>query len=354
MYDWKILRLGIFFALQSFRPVCSIQMKSIIRCKGVFCGAGSDALNVPAIRDEIISLTGKKQCKVLYLGTATYDLNGPMEKQTELFTEAGATIETINIADTAPLTTLELSFQQADVVIVSGGNTLYAVDRWKELGIDVLIRKGMERGLILAGGSAGAIVWFDSGHSDSADPSSFKHAMIESAMKVSEEAFTEDSLNLSVNNDSHSAWEYIRVEGLGFLPGLLCPHHDKIQSNGIPRSTDLDNMMLLHEGEQAICIDHWAALVVDGDDYRVISLPDREGSVLQSNGEAQFSVERKGIPGIWIKNVINKSIEIKLVPSEGKISDLLRFATIIVKDERVELCRRLNPTPLYIERKDIL
>jgi dipeptidase E len=249
MYDWKILRLGIFFALQSYRPVCSIQMKSIFRCKGVFCGSGSDALNIPAIRNEIISLTGKKpsECKVLYLGTATYDLNGPMVKQTELFTEAGATVEILNVADSEPLVTMELSFQQADIVIVSGGNTLYAVDRWKELGIDTLLRNGMDRGLILAGGSAGAIVWFDSGHSDSADPSSFKHAMKESAIKISEETFTEDSLNLS--DDIYSAWEYMRVEGLGFLPGLLCPHHDKIQSNGIPRSTDLDNMMLLHEGE---------------------------------------------------------------------------------------------------------
>jgi dipeptidase E len=348
MIGWKGLRVGIFFAFQSYRPGRSMQMLSTFRCRGVFCGSGSDALNIPAIRNEILSLTGKKpsDCNVLYLGTATYDLDGPMMKQTELFREAGASVEILSVADSeSPLATVKLSFQLADIVIVSGGNTLYAVDRWKELGIDLLLKDSMERGVILAGGSAGAIVWFDSGHSDSNDPSSFKPAMIEAAKNAS--TFTEDSLNLSVNVDS--VWEYIRVEGLGFLPGLLCPHHDKIQSNGIPRSKDLDSMILLHAGEQAVCIDHWAALIIDGEDYRVISLPDKEGSVLESDGEMQFSVERKGIPGIWIKNVlIDRSIEMKLVPSKGKTSDLFRIATSIIKDKRVEICRKMNPTPLYM------
>jgi dipeptidase E len=54
----------------------------------------------------------------------------------------------------------------ADIILVSGGNTLFAVDRWKLCGIDAAISRAASRGAVLCGGSAGAICWFDAGHSD--------------------------------------------------------------------------------------------------------------------------------------------------------------------------------------------
>ena len=50
----------------------------------------------------------------------------------------------------------------ADIIVVSGGNTLFAVTRWRRLGVDVLLREAMERGAVLCGGSAGAIIWTSS------------------------------------------------------------------------------------------------------------------------------------------------------------------------------------------------
>jgi len=90
------------------------------------------------------------------------------------------------------------------------------------------------------------------------------------------------------------------VPGLGFLPGLVCPHHDKVQSNGVLRATDFDVMLLRHAAEMGIGIDHWAALEVAGGRYRVISLAGKEGSVLP---DASFSPDRQGVPGIWLKQV---------------------------------------------------
>jgi hypothetical protein len=40
-----------------------------------------------------------------------------------------------------------------------------------------------------------------------------------------------------------TSWEYVRVEALAVLPGLLCPHFDKTQSNGVLRATDFDAML---------------------------------------------------------------------------------------------------------------
>lgn len=36
----------------------------------------------------------------------------------------------------------------------------------------------MESGAVLTGGSAGAICWFDGGHSDSMDPATYKNNML--------------------------------------------------------------------------------------------------------------------------------------------------------------------------------
>lgn len=46
--------------------------------------------------------------------------------------------------------------EKADIILVSGGNTLYAVDRWTYLGLDELLRGAAHRGKVMAGGSAGA------------------------------------------------------------------------------------------------------------------------------------------------------------------------------------------------------
>lgn len=101
-------------------------------------------------------------------------------------------------------------------------------------------------------------------------------------------------------------------------------------------------------GEQAICIDHWAALIVDDDDYHIFSLPEKEGSVLETNGTFSYSVDRQGTPGVWVKSVVDNKTVIKHVPKEGKVSELFKQAADIVLDSRVEECRRRNPTPLYV------
>ncbi len=62
--------------------------------------------------------------------------------------------------------------------MVSGGNTVYAINRWKLLGVDQFLEKAMDSGVVMSGGSFGAICWFDAGHSDSMDPASYKNNLL--------------------------------------------------------------------------------------------------------------------------------------------------------------------------------
>jgi peptidase E len=77
-----------------------------------------------------------------------------------------------------------------DVLIVTGGNTANMLAIWRVHGFDAVLREAWEGGIVLAGWSAGAICWFESGVTDSFGP------QLES------------------------------MTCLGFLPGSACPHYD--------------------------------------------------------------------------------------------------------------------------------
>jgi len=271
--------------------------------RGFFGGSGSDLFSLPQVCKEILHMTKKEpsQVTLLYIGTATYDNPRSKENQTARFREFGCQILSLDLAcDSLPsYSEMEQKIKQTDIVIVSGGNTLYAVDTWKRLNLHILLQEAITRGVILTGGSAGAICWFDGGHSDSMDPASYKKPQS------------------AIYN-----WEYIRVPALGFLPGLVCPHHNRVQNNGVLRSTDFDQMLMRHSGERGIGIDHFAAVVVEGEDYKIISFQEDEG--------------------VWVKEVKDEKVMAWRAPKSGKIRDLLKLATEIIPDPRVEICRAQN------------
>jgi dipeptidase E len=323
--------------------------------------------------ETILKLVNKpfQDVQVLYLGTATYDIDKFQVRQTQRFTEMGCQVKSLQVSDQAP-SDMERNIDEADVIVVGGGNTLYAVDRWRNLNMIPPLRKAIERGAVMTGGSAGAICWFDGGHSgtsigclmqqivlssltrcvilyhyfiiDSMDPDTYKKSML-SKFSDSSIVVKDESSTTGLSSEAPKEWEYIRVDALGFLPGLVCPHHDRIQSNGVLRANDFDRLLLQSPRELGIAIDHWAALVIDGEDYYVMSLEDKEGSVLN---EKDWVTNGSGKPGIWIKEVVNDGQEVyqQICPRQGKVKDLFRVASKITNNEDALLqCRIENPQP---------
>eukprot|EP00978_Attheya_sp_CCMP212_P030329 scaffold111094_cov51-Attheya_sp.AAC.1 len=335
--------------------------------RGVFCGSGADAVSDPRIAEAVLDLVDtttisgtttsasssdagsqkddrheeeeeEEPVRVLYLGTAQYDLPDSQEQQTRPFLDLNCTVSNLCVAsaDPPPFDELQSAVQDAHVIVVSGGNTLHALDCWRAIGLDQLLCDAAERGAVITGGSAGAVCWFDAGHSDSMDPNSYRDVVLGNAKPT---ATTDD-------------WDYIRVPGLAILPGLLCPHHDRVQSNGVLRGDDFDDMLRKrHSNEMGIGIDHWAAFIVEPEGrYRVLSLKDKPGSVLwDDKGNPRMCRNQTGIPGVWIKTVEpgGSAVTTTLCPWEGLIQDLLRESSgTIVEDERVEICRNENPSPI--------
>ena len=101
-------------------------------------------------------------------------------------------------------------------------------------------------------------------------------------------------------------------------------------------------MMRRHNGETGVCIDHFAALVVDGADYSILSLEGKPGTALPDRDAPDFT--GAGAPWIWLKRVEGDAVVATRLEPRGRLADALTPATAIVEDPRVEAARAANPS----------
>ncbi|CAM41807.1 putative serine peptidase family S51, peptidase E [Leishmania braziliensis MHOM/BR/75/M2904] len=326
--------------------MCMQHMNSIRAC---LAGSGYGAFREPATIDHLISLVATPKTGVVsvaYVGTATYDLAEGQAEQTSLLLQRGCTVRPIQVADPAVKSVNDddrhFIKATADIVLVSGGNTLYAVRRWEETGLAQLLKDAAARQVVLAGGSAGAICWFTSGHSDSADPATYLQASLKMATLkaglVPQDQITKMEAELA---ELSTSWSYIRVHGLNILAGLLCPHFDVTQGNGVRREEDFTEMLKRHPTERGIGLDHWALLILKGDGaYESVALPGK--SRVPTSGDASSTA---AVPGVFILDVVDGAVQRRRMPTTGLLSDLLRVPTGPVVSDPFERFHAMeNPT----------
>jgi dipeptidase E len=199
----------------------------------VAAGAGKAIMENPddPTHDFILGLTGKERPRVLFVGTAygdhpdhalsffeTYDADRAYARRLKFY-----------MPDQDELAEYVRSF---DVIHVGGGNTGAMLGVWRFHGLDVILREMWEdesANRVFAGGSAGALCWFENGTTDSYGPT-------------------------------------VRLlqDGLGFLKGSLCPHYDAdpqrrpayleaVASGALPPGYAVGNLDSLHfEGDKLV------------------------------------------------------------------------------------------------------
>ena len=191
---------------------------------------------------EIIRLSNKQHPKILFIPTASSDSErycGRFAGHFGKFLECKTDV--LFLIDAPPSAQeIERKIFSADIVYVGGGNTLYMMRVWRRVGVDKLLRAAYEDGIVLAGISAGAICWFDSGHSDSMSFYSFRN------------------------------WKYINVKGLGLINGVHCPHYNS-RTRGVPRRKAFREMIRKIGGTGIALENNCAIEFIDDRFYRVIS-----------------------------------------------------------------------------------
>ena len=117
----------------------------------------------------VIDLTKKQQPKICFLPTAAADNPYAINYWYELCLGLPVTpsVQRVFVNSSPGQKSFEENLLAVDAIVVSGGNTLNMIAIWRAQGIDTVLRKAYEKGVVLAGASAGSLCWFKNGLSDS-------------------------------------------------------------------------------------------------------------------------------------------------------------------------------------------
>ncbi len=142
----------------------------------------------PALELYALAQTRKANPSICFLPTATGDDSTYIAKFYATFAKQRCRPTHISFFERTP--NLKEILLSQDLIYVGGGNTKSMLAVWREWDLPKILRRAWNSGIVLAGVSAGAICWFDSGVTDSW------------------------AVNLAP------------LRCLGLLPGVCCPHYD--------------------------------------------------------------------------------------------------------------------------------
>lgn len=120
----------------------------------------------PALDRYVCQATGKERPRVCFLAQAGGESYEYITRFYRAFTELGARPSHLSLFNphTAHLAGFLLG---QDAIYVGGGNTKSMLALWRGWGLDGILRRAWEAGVVLAGLSAGANCWFAEGLTDS-------------------------------------------------------------------------------------------------------------------------------------------------------------------------------------------
>jgi dipeptidase E len=161
-------------------------MRQIIALGG---GGFSMEPDNPLLDLYILAQTKKQNPKVCFVPTASGDSENYISRFYKSFESHNCVPSHLSLFS-PPSRDLEDYVMDKDVIYVGGGNTKNLIALWKDWGLDAILKKAWQDGIVMAGISAGSICWFEAGVTDS---------------------FGEGLEPL---------------KSLGFLKGSNCPHYD--------------------------------------------------------------------------------------------------------------------------------
>ena len=119
--------------------------------------------------EYVIKLTHKANPRICLIPTASADNANGILHWYEITQDLPmkAFVLRLFINSSPEQKTFEETLMSMDAIIVGGGSTLNMMAIWHAQGIDTLLKKAYDKGIVMAGGSAGSLCWFSSGLTDS-------------------------------------------------------------------------------------------------------------------------------------------------------------------------------------------
>lgn len=123
-----------------------------------------------ALVEYALSLAGRRQgMRVCYVPTAVGDAAAAIEACTARFAQHPAEIElsALRLFTQPSVPDVRAHLLGQDVILVEGGSVVNLMAVWRAHGLPVILRECWERGVVLAGTSAGSLCWHIGGPTDS-------------------------------------------------------------------------------------------------------------------------------------------------------------------------------------------
>lgn len=146
----------------------------------------------PLLDRFVLSLARATSPRVCFVPTASGDAEGYVARFYRAFAELDCRPADLGLFERT-VADLESFVLAQDVIYVGGGNTANLLAVWRTHGLDRVLRRAWEEGIVLCGVSAGMNCWFEASVTDS---------------------FGADERLAPLR------------DGLGLLPGSGCPHYD--------------------------------------------------------------------------------------------------------------------------------
>ncbi len=143
-------------------------MKKIVLIGGGDIGRGNTPYETKEIDEEIVKMTNKDKPNFLFIGLASSFSDSYYDIIKKIYKSYGCETSYLkkkNIINNPDITKNKIS--AADIIYIGGGDSIKLINEIKEYKLGILLKKAYEKGTILAGISAGAILLSNEGFSDS-------------------------------------------------------------------------------------------------------------------------------------------------------------------------------------------
>jgi peptidase E len=125
-----------------------------------------------ALVHHAVDLSGVhgRRPRILYVGTAVGDAEVATARVSEAARVAGFDLTPLQLFPMPNVADIEGTVRDHDVVWVMGGSVANLLAVWRVHGLDTVMRRAWQAGVVLAGVSAGSLCWFQGGATDSFGP----------------------------------------------------------------------------------------------------------------------------------------------------------------------------------------
>ena len=215
---------------------------------------------VPFYVEYAIELSGKATPRLCVLNQAVGDDPAYYLRIYDRLANSPAEVRHLSLFPMPNVEDPEDFLLSQDIIFVGGGSVANMVAVWRVHGIDQILRKAWQKGIVLAGSSAGGICWFEGG-----------------------------------TTDSFGAKLRAYHDGLGMLAGSFCPHyHSEPERRPLYQRLVADGTLpgglACDDGVGAHYVDDTLAEMVadrpDGNGYRVT--PDGDGGFIETQLPVRF------------------------------------------------------------------